>query len=385
MKILIQSLIHENSRAWKARNYAEGIIFGHQPAAVQQKAEWLLIYIEEGIVKMKKYRRIRSMIFILIAAGMVLAGCNKEQKTSVSTYVATEEDLRYALPKIGEAEIIKAEVKAGSRGTILVATVGSPNTEILQEAARILEEKGYLLKIEVCEDYLMPNQLVTEGKADCNFYQHEAFLKRYNIEKQTNLLEMAKIHYEPMAIFSEKVEDLETMGKGAKVAVPDNPTALAKALWLLQAEGLLSLMSDADMNTVIGDIANNPLELEIVTMKEEEILKDLSGVDLALCHKGYALKEGIVPESIMLAEEKKDSMMAQELSHSVVASEYPNENASILTEVLVSEEMQKFVETKYQGSIYMMDGMLSDVEVTVKEMSETSEAVAEEGTEETQG
>ena len=334
---------------------------------------------------MKKYRSIKSIMLILVAAGVVLTGCSNEQKTSVSAYVATEEDLRYALPKIGEAEIIKAEVKAGSKGTILVATVGSPNTEILQEAARILEEKGYLLKIEVCEDYLMPNQLVLEGKADCNYYQHAAFLKRYNIEKQTNLLEMAKIHYEPMAIFSEKVEDLETMGKGVKVAVPDNPTALAQALWLLQAEGLLSLMSDADMNTVIGDIAENPLGLELVTMKEEEMLKNLGSVDLALCHKGYALKEGIAAESILLAEENKDSMMAQELSQSVIVSEYPNENADILTEVLMSEKMQKFVETKYQGSIYMMDGMLSGINVTVKEEKEGDESASEEVTEKPKG
>ena len=333
---------------------------------------------------MKKYRKIKNMLLLLMVAGMMLSGCSKEQSASASTYVVTEEELSRALPKVGEAEIIKAKVKAGSKGTISVATVGSPNTEILKEAAKILEEKGYVLNIEVCEDYLMPNQLVLEGKADCNYYQHAAFMKRYNIDKQTNLLEMAKIHYEPMAIFSEKVEDLETLGKGAKVAIPENPTALAQALWLLQAEGLVSLMSDADMNAVIGDIANNPLGLEIVIMKEEEILKKLSTVDLGLCHKGYALQEGIAAESIMLAEESKDSMMAGELAQSVVVGEYPNEKASVLTKVLMSKEMQKFVEKNYQGSLFMMDGMVSDIEETAKKVSEDS-AQEDDVTEETKG
>ena len=321
---------------------------------------------------MKKYRKIKSMILLLMAVGMMLSGCSKGTSASTSTYVVAEEELSRALPKVGEAEIIKAKVKAGSKGTISVATVGSPNTEILKEAAKILEEKGYVLNIEVCEDYLMPNQLVLEGKADCNYYQHAAFMKRYNIDKQTNLLEMAKIHYEPMAIFSEKVEDLETLGKGAKVAIPENPTALAKALWLLQEEGLISLMSDADMNAVIGDIANNPLGLEIVTMKEEEILKKLSTVDLGLSHKGYALQEGIAAENIMLAEETKDSMMAKELAQSVVVGEYPNEKASILIEVLMSKEMEKFMETNYQGSLSMMDGMVSGIETTTKNVAEAS-------------
>ena len=334
---------------------------------------------------MKKYRKIKSIMLIFMAAGMMLIGCSKEQETSAGIQTAVQEELDDALPKAGEAEIIKAEVKVGSKGAISVATVGSPNTEILQEAARILGEKGYLLNIEVCEDYLLPNQLVLEEKADCNYYQHAAFLKRYNIEQQTSLLEIAKIHYEPMAIFSEKVEDLETLGKGAKVVIPENPTALAKALWLLQAEGLLNLMSDADMNTVIGDIEDNPLELEIVTMKEEEILKNLDSVDLALCHKGYTLKEGMEAENIILAEENKDSMMAQELAQSIIVSEYPNENAEILTDVLMSEEMQEFMETKYQGSIYMMEGILSDVEVTAKEETQASESGSEEVTEESKG
>ena len=165
---------------------------------------------------------------------------------------------------------------------------------------------------------------------------------------------------------------METLGKGAKVAIPENPTALAKALWLLQAEGLISLMSDADMNAVIGDIANNPLGLEIVTMKEEEILKKLSTVDLGLCHKGYALQEGIAAENIMLAEETKDSMMAKELAQSVVVGEYPNEKASILIEVLMSKEMEKFMETNYQGSLSMMDGMVSGIETTTKNVAEAS-------------
>ncbi len=329
--------------------------------------------------KMKINKSKKYMIMFLMAAGIMITGCKKSEEVSDDTYQLTEEELSYALPEAGEAAVWKAEVQAGSKGTISVATVGSPNTEILQEAARILGEKGYLLNIEICEDYLTPNQQVLEGKADCNYYQHEAFLERYNIEKQTNLVEMAKIHYEPMAIFSQNLKSLTEVKKGAKVAVPENPTALAQALWLLQDEGLITLMSDADMNTVKDDIAENPLELEFISMKEEEVLVHLEEVDLAICHTGYTLKEGIEAESILLAVEAEDSMMAQKLSQSIIVSEYPNENAKILIETLMSEEMQKFMETEYQGSIYRMDGEFSDIEVTVTEgMDETSEAEADE-------
>ena len=314
--------------------------------------------------KMKVKGKLKYIMPMLLLAGIILTGCSKTQETTTENYEVSEEELSYALPKIGEAAIIKAEVQAGSKGTILVATVGSPNTEILQEAGRILGENGYLLNIEVCEDYLTPNQLVTEGKVDCNYYQHAAFLERYNIEKGTSLQEMAKIHYEPMAVFSQKVKNLDEIKKGAKVAVPENPTALSQALWLLQAEGLLTLMSDADLNAVKDDISENPLELEFISMKEEDVLKKLNEVDIALCHTGYALQEGLDTENILLAKEAKESMPAQSLSQSVVVSVYPNENAKILVDTLMSEEMQRFIETQYQGSIYMMDGELTDIEIT---------------------
>lgn len=305
-------------------------------------------------------RKWNYILMFLAAIGSILIGCNNTTETTISAYQPSEEELSYALPKVGEAAIIKAKVQAGAKGNISVATVGSPNTEILQEAGRILGEKGYLLNVEVCEDYLTPNQLVTEGKVDCNYYQHALFLERYNIEKGTSLLEMAKIHYEPMAIFSQKVKSLSEIEKGAKVAVSENPTALAQALWLLHDEGLLTLMSDADLNAVKDDIAENPLELEFVLMKEEEILKHLEEVDLALCHTGYTLREGMEVDSLMLVMEAKDSKAAQSLSQSVVVSEYPNENAKILIETLMSEEIQKFIEKQYQGSLYMMGGEISD-------------------------
>ena len=107
-------------------------------------------------------------------------------------------------------------------------------------------------------------------------------------------------------------------------------------------------------------------------MKEEEILKKLSTVDLGLFHKGYALQEGIAAENIMLAEETKDSMMAKELAQSVVVGEYPNEKASVLIEVLMSKEMEKFMETNYQGSLSMMDGMVSGIKATTKNVAEAS-------------
>ena len=318
---------------------------------------------------MKKNRKLTYIMLLLVTA-ILMMGCNGTNPEVKTTYKATEEELSYALPKLGEAAILHMKVQAGAKGTIKVATVGSPNTEILQEAGRLLETKGYLLQIEVCDDYLKPNQLVEEGKVDCNFYQHQAFLERYNIEKGTNLIEMARIYYEPLAIYSEKIKSLAEVPQGAEVAVPKNPTALAQALLLLQEEGMLTLTSDADLTAVLDDIAENPKKLEIVLMEEEEILNSLRDVELAVCHTGYSLKFAMGAEEVLISTEMMDSAAAQKLSQIIVVSEYPNENAEILTEVLMSKEMQEFIEKTYQETIYRMNGKLDEIEVTGSEENE---------------
>lgn len=303
----------------------------------------------------------------MLLTAFILTGCNKTEQITANVYKPTKEDLSYALPQIGEAAILEAQIQAGSKGTITVATVGSPNTEILQEAAKILGEKGWLLKIEVCEDYLTPNQLVAEGKVDCNYYQHKAFLDRYNIEKQTQLLEYAKIHYEPMAVFSEKVDQIQKVTKGAKVLVPENATALAQALFLLQEKGLLTLMEDADLTAVMDDILDNPMDLELVVCPEDEMFQKLGENELAVCHKSYATKAGKEAEGILLAEEGKDSLAAQSLSQGIVINGTNTENVDMLVEVLMSGQMQQFIRSRYHDTIYMMDGKCADFEEVLVE------------------
>lgn len=335
---------------------------------------------------------------LMMLGALLMTGCAGAKETELATVTETEETtvtMADVLPQAGEAAENKTESgattetadaeakddnaatsskknnKKATKGTITVATVGSPNTEILQQAAVLMEEKGYQLKIEVCEDYLTPNQMVMEGKADCNYYQHEAFMERYNIEHETTLTEVAKIHYEPLVIYSEKLESLEQVTKGMKVAISNNPTAIARALWFLQDEKLVTLMSDADMNTVKDDIEENPYNLEFVFVEENELVGKLQEVDFVICDKDILMQEAIDDRELLLAVENQNGMMAQKLAQSVVTADASNAKANALAEVLVSEEMKEFVDTKYQGCICIMAENSNEDVVDTNEATET--------------
>ena len=314
---------------------------------------------------------------LLMLSAVCVAGCASEQGAEIASKEVNQQvAMADALPQAGEAgvekETSKKNHKKATKGTIKVATIGSPNTEILQQASALLEEEGYALEIEVCEDYLTPNQMLAEGQVDCNYYQHKAFLDRYNIEHQTTLAEVAKIHYEPLVIYSQTLESLEKIEKGMKVAISNNPTAIARALWLLQDVKLLTLMSDADMNTVKDDIAENPYNLEFVFVEENELVGKLQDTDLVICDKDLLMQVALDDRALFLAQEAEETMMVQNLSQVVAATEAGNTNAKILAEVLLSEEMKQFIDTKYQGAICMMEEAAD-----VSEESESSQETEE--------
>ena len=322
----------------------------------------------ENYSKMK--RKLIYRLSALFLGALCLSGC-ADTKEVVVKEETSQVEMTEALPRAGEAAgAVQEKKKKATKGTIQVATIGSPNTEILQQAAVLLEEKGYQLKIEVCEDYLTPNQMVADRKVDCNYYQHEAFLERYNIEYQTELFEVAKIHDEPLAIYSQSIESLEQVENGMQVAISNNPTAIARALWLLQDAELVKLVSDADMNTVKDDVVENPYKLEFVFVEENELAGKLQEADMVICGKDILMQNAIDGEEFFLAGENKDSMMVQQLAHILVAADAENEKAGILAETLLSEEMKQYVDTKYQGSVVIMQ----DVSETDDEIAEDKES-----------
>ena len=147
--------------------------------------------------------------------------------------------------------------------TITVAASPTPHSEILEAAKPLLAEKGYELDIKVFEDYVQPNEVVNSGEIDCNYFQHVPYLESFNEEKGTDLVVAGKIHYEPLGIYPGTKKTLEEIGEGDVIAVPNDTTNEARALLLLQDNGIIKLKDGAGITATKQDIAENPHKVEI--------------------------------------------------------------------------------------------------------------------------
>lgn len=240
--------------------------------------------------------------------------------------------------------------------TITVAASPTPHAEILEAAKDLLKEKGYTLEIKEFDDYPQQNVVVDEGEFDANYFQHQPYLDNFNEEKGSDLVSAAKIHYEPLGIYPGASENLENIKDGAKIAVPNDATNEARALLLLEENGIITLKEDAGLNATKKDVEENPHNIEIVELDAAQIARVVEELDFVILNGNYALDAGFNVQTDAIAKEEADSEAAQTYANIIAVKKENKDSEKIkaLVEVLQSEEIGKFITDTYEGAVVPM-------------------------------
>ena len=235
-----------------------------------------------------------------------------------------------------------------SSTVIRVGASPSPHAEILEFAKDQLAAKGYELEIVEFTDYVMPNVALYEGDLDANFFQHTPYLDNYNEQNGPDLVSACKVHFEPMGLYSETLTSVSDVAEGSKVGVPNDPTNEARALNLLEAQGLIKLREGAGLNATPLDIEENPLNLEFVELEAAQLPRNLSEFAIAAINGNYAIEAGILDKVIV--NEAADSESAQEYANilAVQSGELETDKTKALVESLTSDETREFINTQYE-------------------------------------
>ena len=287
----------------------------------------------------------KKLLSVLLCAALVLglAACG----TAASDPTAAPESEAPATDA--------AETPSGELETIVVGASSTPHAEILEAVRGELEALGYNLEVTIFDDYVMPNLALADGEIDANYFQHEPYLLNFNAENGTDLVSAAAIHYEPMGIYGGSKSSLDELAEGDIIAVPNDGTNEARALLLLQDQGLITLKEGIDASTetaTILDIAENPQNLEIVEMEAKNIPHSLPDVAFAVINGNYALQAGLTGNDA-LASESADSDAAQTYANilAVRAGEEDSAKTQALITALTSETCRQFIEETYSGAV----------------------------------
>ena len=246
----------------------------------------------------------------------------------------------------------EATTTTAEGATIVVGASPSPHAEILKAAQPLLAEKGITLEIKEFTDYVQPNLALNTGDLDANYFQHQPYLDQFNADNDMDLVALGAVHDEAMGIFAGNSSDLAALPDGAKVGVPNDATNEARALLLLESNGLIKLKEDAGVAATKLDIVENPHNLEIVEMEAAQLPLSLSSLDIAVINGNYALSGGL-SISDALAIEEADSLAA-ETYQNVVAVRNGDETRpelQTLIEVLNSQEIADYINETFEGAV----------------------------------
>lgn len=289
-------------------------------------------------------KKLLSLLVTGILVTGVLTGCggNTENVTEAETKTASEST---------EAEA--AENDNTEKTVIKIAASPTPHAEILAKAKDILAEQGYNLEITEFEDYVQPNEVVESGEYDANYFQHIPYLDSFNEEKGTHIVNAGGIHYEPFGIYPGTKNSLEDIADGDTIAVPNDTTNEARALLLLQDNGIITLKDGAGLEATVNDIAENPHNIEIVELEAAQVARVVGENAFVVLNGNYALEAGFSVAQDALAYEKSDSEAAKTYVNIIGVKEgnENNEGIKALVDVLKSDEIKTYINETYDGAV----------------------------------
>ena len=237
--------------------------------------------------------------------------------------------------------------------TIVVAASPTPHAEILEIAKQELAKEGYELVIKKFNDYVVPNTATEDGEVDANYFQHQPYLTTFNAEQGTHLVSIAAIHYEPFGIYAGTKNSIAALSNGDKIAIPNDGSNRARALLLLEAQGIIKLKDGVGVEATVLDIVKYNVEVTIVEMEAAQIANVRDSVALAVINGNYALSAGLNAGKDAIATEDAASVAAQTYANILVVKE-GNENAEkiqALVKALTSQAVKDYINSTYEGAV----------------------------------
>lgn len=296
----------------------------------------------------------KKLISATLAASLALslAACGSSASTD-SVAASSEAASTESTAASSEAAESTAETSELAGTTLKVAASPTPHAEILNVAKEVLAEQGIDLEVVEFSDYVQPNLVTESGEVDANYFQHTPYLDSFNEENGTHLVSVGAVHYEPFGIYPGTKSDLSELADGDTIAVPNDTTNEARALLLLQDNGIITLKEGAGLEATVNDIAENPHNVKIEELAAEQVARVAPEVAFVVLNGNYALQAGFSVAKDALAYEASDSEAAKTYVNIIAVKEGHENDPGIqaLVKVLKSDEIKQYINDTYDGAV----------------------------------
>ena len=240
---------------------------------------------------------------------------------------------------------------AFSAETVKVGVTSGPTVKVMQAAKKLAKEKYDLdIIVSIYTNYRTPNDALNAGDIDANIFQTRSFLKQTVSKLGYKIVEIGQTFIYPMGIFSKKIKNINEIAKGAKIAIPSDPSNQGRALNLLNEAGLIELKKGAGETPVVKDIIKNPKNIGISLVDAAFLAQTSKDVTAVVLNNDFVATAGFKPEEALF-QENPDS--ADSYVNIIVVKE--NEKGKKVFEklrsVMNSDEVLKETKIHFPGAV----------------------------------
>ena len=243
----------------------------------------------------------------------------------------------------------------------LIVTESAPYQEPTEIAKELLAEEGWELQPTYVTDIVQPNQVVSQGEYDANFFQHFAYLRQFNEDNGTQVEPAFTVYDAPAGVFSLQYDSLDELPDGATISLPVDRANNGRAIALLHQEGLIDIEDSASITELSQEsITDNPKNLQFVEIDQQSAAQTLPDVDAGFSTVRFQAEAGYDVEDTMLAFEDYDDNFDFAVVVGVAEGERESEKIQALQRALQSEEVKDWYDNYLDGALTFNDEYTSD-------------------------
>ena len=269
-------------------------------------------------------KKLISVLLTLAVAGTMLAGCgsSKADDTKSEADSSTE----------------KKDITIGVRA------------DMVNQYAAVedkLKELGYNVQSKVFDDSVQPDVALAEGSIDCNWYQHEPYLKSYNEKNGTNLVMVEpKTFYPLFAMYSDKWDSVDELPDGATIGLCNDATNQARGLHLLESQGLITLDASVESPTMY-DVKENPHNFKFIEAEMSVLPQSIKDVDAICLAAGHMVNAGLSADGYLCQSDDNDTYA---VGFAVRAEDKDAQWIKDIAEAVQFDELAEYFKTEKQGT-----------------------------------
>ena len=274
-----------------------------------------------------KRTRVTAFVLAMLAAAMVLIGCQGKKSAAVS----------------GSSSAQGVEIKG------IVDLV--PHSELINYVKDKLAGEGVIVNLVSTAADATTNERTEAREIDFNFFQHFPYLKEWNEINGGHLVNAGDIHVEPISAYSDRYKTVAEVPANAKIAIPADATNEFRALRILEIAGFITLDETAvkNLRATVSNIKEYRRPIELIELDSAMIIPTKDDFDVFITNVNKALEAGI--SSTILFREGEDSPYANIIG--VRGDLAADKRAAVdkLIKALQSEDTRSFILSHYNGKV----------------------------------